>query len=147
MRIADALARTRRLFIDTAPVIYHVERHPRYWDLTTGFFRALRDGIVQGVTSPITLAECLVHPYHSGDTALADRFRRAISGDRGIEYRGIDAVVERAAQMRARYNLALTDAFQIAAALAAGCDAILTNDLGMRRVTELTVLVLDNLEP
>ena len=87
-----------------------------------------------------------MHPYRSGDTVVADRFRRAIAGDPRIEYRGVDAVVELAAEARARYNLALTDAFQVAVALGAGCDAILTNDLGMRRVTELTVLVLDDLE-
>jgi hypothetical protein len=31
-------------------------------------------------------------------------------------------------------------------ALAAGCGALLINDLGLKRVTELTILVLDELE-
>jgi len=43
-------------------------------------------------------------------------------------------------------QLGYTDAFQIAAALAAGCDAFLTNDNTLKRVSELTILVLDELE-
>ena len=50
-----------------------------------------------------------------------------------------------AAQIRARYNLQLPDAFQIAVALAANCQAFLTNDVILKRVTELQVLVLDEL--
>jgi len=34
----------------------------------------------------------------------------------------------------------------IAGALSAGCEAFLTNDADLRRVTELRVLVLDELE-
>jgi len=42
--------------------------------------------------------------------------------------------------------LGYTDAFQIAVALAAGCDAFLTSDNTLKRVSELTILVLDELE-
>jgi predicted nucleic acid-binding protein len=50
-----------------------------------------------------------------------------------------------AAELRARYNLQLPDAFQVAIALAAGCEAFLTNDTMLSRVTELRVIVLDDL--
>jgi predicted nucleic acid-binding protein len=92
------------------------------------------------------LAECLVLPFKQSDIALAQQFRNVITQGRQTVYVGIDATTESAAELRARYNLSLTDAFQVAAALAAGCQAILTNDLGMKRVTELTILVLDELE-
>ncbi|HTG15538.1 MAG TPA: PIN domain-containing protein [Blastocatellia bacterium] len=51
-----------------------------------------------------------------------------------------------AADLRARYNLRTPDALRVATALAAGCDAFLTNDSDMQRVSELRVLVLDQLE-
>ncbi len=38
------------------------------------------------------------------------------------------------------------DALQVATALAAGCAALLTNDARLQRVTELRVLVLDEIE-
>jgi predicted nucleic acid-binding protein len=52
----------------------------------------------------------------------------------------------KSAEIRARYNLTLTDAFQVAAALNAGCEAFLTNDAGLKRVTELRIITLDELE-
>jgi predicted nucleic acid-binding protein len=42
--------------------------------------------------------------------------------------------------------LTLTDALQVAAALNAGCGTFLTNDVTLKRVTELRVLLLDELE-
>ena len=38
----------------------------------------------------------------------------------------------KAAEMRAKYNLKLPDAFQVAVALAAGCEAILTNTISKK---------------
>lgn len=38
------------------------------------------------------------------------------------------------------------DALQIAAAVESGCEAFLTNDLTIKRVQEISVLVLDELE-
>jgi predicted nucleic acid-binding protein len=51
-----------------------------------------------------------------------------------------------AADLRARYNLRTPDALQIATAITAGCNAFLTNDAALQRVSELRVLVLDQLE-
>lgn len=147
MKVADALAQVRFLFIDTAPIIYHVENVQPYRALTNIIFGAIRVGLPQAATSSITLAECLVECYRSGDMELADRFRRAITSGPNLLYVGVDTTVERAAELRARYNLALTDAFQVAAALATGCDAILTNDQDLKRVTEIKVVMLRDLEP
>lgn len=52
---------------------------------------------------------------------------------------------ELSAELRARYRLRTPDALQIAAALEAGCEAFLCNDANLRRITELRVLVLDDL--
>ena len=58
-----------------------------------------------------------------------------------------EVIARRAAQLRARYPLALDDAFQIVTAIIAQCDAFLTNDATLKRVTELNVIVLDEVEP
>lgn len=109
-------------------------------------FQEIRNGTFEAVTSSVTLDECLVHPYRQGNAALVQQFRNVITAGVNTHHVGVDAVAESAAELRARYNLSLTDAFQIAAALAAGCDVFLTNDVRLKHVTELTVLVLDDLE-
>ena len=57
-----------------------------------------------------------------------------------------EAIAARAAHLRAIYNLRTPDALQVAAALDANCDAFLTNDRGLKRVEELKILFLDDLE-
>jgi predicted nucleic acid-binding protein len=46
----------------------------------------------------------------------------------------------------APHNLRTPDALHVAAGIDARCDAFLTNDTGMKHVTEIAVLVLDELE-
>lgn len=57
------------------------------------------------------------------------------------------AIAERAAALRVRYRLRTPDALQVAAALAHGCEAFLTNDRDLARVTDLRMIILDDLDP
>ena len=79
-------------------------------------------------------------------TWYISRFRDVITAGVNRRYAGVDAVAERASALRAQYNLTLIDAFQIAVALGADCDAFLTNDKEPGRVSEIKVLVLAELE-
>lgn len=53
-----------------------------------------------------------------------------------------DIVAEKAAELRARHNLTLTDALQIAVAIQTGCDAFITNAMDLKRVSEIPVVVI-----
>ena len=57
-----------------------------------------------------------------------------------------EKVGKEAAQLRAQYNISLVDALQIAVALDAGCEGFLTNDNQLKRVQEIQILVLEELE-
>jgi predicted nucleic acid-binding protein len=147
MNIADAVQNVARLFLDTAPVIYYVEKNQRYLALVKVAFDRIDDGSLTAVTSPVTLTECLVAPYRLGLVQLQRDFFDLIVHGRNTVFVPIDHDRARyAAELRARYNLTLPDALQIATALRTGCEAFLTNDNGLKRVTELRVLVLDELE-
>lgn len=145
MKIADALAGVNGLFLDTTPVIYHVEGNLTYQPLTDLIFQRIQGGTPAAVTSSVTLAECLVYPYRHGDMMLAQKFHQVITTAAHTRYGGVNTVAEQAAEPRVRYNLTLTDAFQVAAALAANCEAFLTNDTTLKRVGELSILTLDEL--
>jgi hypothetical protein len=71
IKIAAALANVRELFLDTAPIIYHVEGNLAYQPLADQIFQAIQAGTLSAVTSSIALSKCLVHPYRRGDMALA----------------------------------------------------------------------------
>lgn len=144
MSLAQQINTARRLFTDTAPIIYFVEKHPRYFPLVRPIFERMDAGSLVGVASPITLAECLVHPYRMADADAVKMFSTLLI--RQMDFVPIEAAVaSQAAELRARYNLGLPDALQCAAAIRAGCDVFLTNDSALKRVTELEVIVLDEM--
>ena len=147
MNIGEALRGVTRLFLDTAPVIYYVEKNERYAALVQVVFDQVDAGALTAITSPVTLAECLVYPYRRELAQLQQDFLDLVVSGEGTDFMPIDEIIaQRAAQLRARYNLALDDAFQITTALVAQCDAVLTNDATLKRVAELKVIVLDELE-
>lgn len=147
MKLDDALAGVTALGFDTSPIIYFVEEHPQYDAVVTEIFQRIAHGTFAGITSVITLSEVLIQPLRRGDTRLQQEYRDLLVHAAHFRTLSIDTdIAERAADLRARYNLRTPDALQIAAALAVGCEAFLTNDNGLKRVTELRVLVLDELE-
>ena len=57
-----------------------------------------------------------------------------------------EVTADKAAELRARYNLTLTDAFQLAIAIHSECGAFLTNDADLNRVKEIPIVVLSDVE-
>ncbi|MBK9124135.1 MAG: PIN domain-containing protein [Chloroflexi bacterium] len=148
MKLPDALRGIRRLGFDTAPLIYFIEKHPVYFDRMLYIMRSVDKGLMTGVSATTTLAEVLVQPLKAGDKDLAQRYEAVFLDSNGFHLEPLTAATARlAAELRANYTLRTPDAIHIATAIAAGCDAFLTNDYGFKRVEGIKVLVLDELEP
>lgn len=147
MRISEALHGVSLLSVDTAPFIYFVERYPQYVDRMHAIFVPVSEGKLEIITSIVTLSEMLVKPLKIRDTGLRTAFKTLFLRTRNVRLVVVNlAIAERAADLRARHNLKTPDALQVATAIETGCDAFLTNDMGMKRVQEIRVLVLDELE-
>ena len=146
--INDALRSVSTIFLDTAPVIYFVEQNQTYFARAKLFFDRLDASQLTAVTSPITLAECLFYPYKQANTSLVQAFTQRLVTGINIQFVAATAsIADQSAQLRAHYNLGFPDAFQIATAIHTGCDAFLTNDHQLKRITELKIIVLDETEP
>ena len=146
MNVDEALGGIRLVGFDTPPFIYFVERHPTYVAVLHRVFQRMNAGLLDGITSVITLAEVLVHPKRTGDQQLEEVCKELLLRGQGLRVLAIDpAIADVAADLRARYTIRTPDALQIASALVAGCQVFLTNDADLRRVTELRVLTLDEL--
>ncbi len=147
MTVTEALKNVTSLFLDTAPVIYYVEQNPAYRQRVNSIFDRIDEGNFTAVASSITLAETLVIPCRQGQIQLQqDFYDLLVLGLHSAFVSPGPREAQQAADIRARYNLSLTDAFQIACALSTGCSALLTNDHQFRQVTELQVIVLDDLD-
>src|SRR5437879_1516939 len=88
-----------------------------------------------------TFAECLIMPVRLGLLQPQQDFADVLVQGANMTFVPLDAAIARnTAELRVKYNLGLADAFQLAAALASGCGALLTNDQGLKRVQELPIL-------
>lgn len=147
MKFAERLKSFRQVFLDTAPVIYFVEKNPDFSEKVQPVFSKLDEGTLVAVVSPITLAECLVLPYKIPNSEIAQLFTDLLVNNENVLFHPIDEVIaDQAANFRARYNITLTDAFQLAVSVQSGCDAFLTNDSDLKRIQEIPVLVLSAVE-
>jgi predicted nucleic acid-binding protein len=148
MKIEKAFDSVNRVFLDTAPVIYYVEQNPYYSAIANSIFEDLIEkGRLLAVASPVTLAECLVVPIRDELIHQQQAFLDFLTENSNISLEIIgENTGKEAAKFRAKYNLTLPDAFQVAVALQANCDALLTNDIVFKRVTELRIIVLGELE-
>ena len=147
MKLSAALVGIQRLCIETAPFIYFVERHPTYVDRMRAVFEVLDEGRFEGITSTVTLTEVLIKPIQAGDKTLEQAYRELLLSTRHIQVVALSIVIaEKAAVLRAGYNLRTPDAVQLATGIISGCQGFLTNDRKLLRVTEIPVLMLDDLE-
>lgn len=136
----------KRVFIDTAPIIYYLENSTLYSDSIKKFFAKCLEENIQIVTSAITVEEYLVFPYSSGKMEFADNFKKFIEY-MNIEVIDIDSnIAEQGAIIRGQYKqFKAMDVLQIAAAIVSGCDMFFTNDKQLRQEKELPCMTMDDL--
>lgn len=139
------LVKGKTVFLDTAPLIYFIEKNSRYHELMKPVISLIDAQDAQGVTSTITLLEVLVHPLRDGNKKLAGRYKEILLSSNGLlTYEVSHEISERAALLRAKYGLRTPDAIQLATALVAKADCFLTNDPALKKVKDVKVIVLDD---
>lgn len=124
----------------TAPLIYFIEGHSIYQSILARLFDFNDQGGFAFVTSTVTLLEVLVKPLRNGQTAIAKQYRDILTSAKGIEITDVTAAItEKAAFLRAKYNVRTPDAIQLAAAIELGADYFLTNDNRLKSISEISV--------
>lgn len=115
--------------IDTAPLIYYIEDHPQYATQLQPLFEAVENGQIRLVTSVMTLVEVLVHPIRRGDERLAHEYFDFLMSSEHVHTLPVTAGIARlAAELRAGGTLKTPDAIQLAVAIEAGAEVLVTND-------------------
>jgi predicted nucleic acid-binding protein len=131
----DAL-RGQTVGLDSAPLIYFIERDPSRATKLRPFFAAAQMQELRVVTSLVTLLEVLVHPLRRGREDLAREYRDILLRSASLSTAPLtEEIVEEAARQRAHYNVRTPDAIQLATAMRAGASWFLTNDASLPPVT------------
>ena len=139
------IPRGSRLYLDTAPIIYSVEEHDVYWPELQPIWKALGAGELQVVTSEISLLETLVHPIRYDNSELADSYNELLTGGEVYLVPITASVLRTAAEFRAHQNFKTPDAIHCATALLSGCEFLIANDTGFRRLKNIEVIILSDL--
>lgn len=143
--LTDALAEHTIIGLDTSPFIYLFERNHKYLPLVQTLFTHLKAPEAQGITSVVSLIETCVQPQRQGELELVRIYERALLNSQQVHTVPITtAIAKRAIPLRIQYGLRVPDALQVAAALDSNATLFVTNDQQIRRVTELSVLLLDD---
>ena len=134
----------KKVFIDTAPIIYYLQSSELYYDNMKAFWKEYNE--CDYVTSSITITEYLTYPYRQEDMKLVNSFY-AFMNDMDIQIKSIDErIADKAAQIRAEYKFFKTmDALQLATACIMDCDLFLTNDKQLRQFEEIKCITVDEL--
>lgn len=133
--------------IDTAPFIYYIEEHDLYLPLVEPIFQAIDNSNLNAVTSVITLLEVLVKPMREQRSDLAGQYRYLLLHSRNLTIaESTVEIADRAAQIRAKYNVRTPDAIQIATAITNKASVFLTND-SLPKIDDIEILKLDELLP
>jgi predicted nucleic acid-binding protein len=126
------------LLVDSAPIIYFLEGHPRHGPHFRPLFEAHATGRVRFAVTTTTVCEVLTGPFRSSDDATARRYRAVLDSWQRVD---LDAdIAESAARLRTSLRLKLADAVQAASALAINAAALVTHDRDFSRVKSLRVI-------
>lgn len=135
---AEALPPGALLLVDSAPIIYTLEAHPKFAGRYAALFARHAAGELSLAVTTITMAEVLTGPLGAGEEALAKRYRTVLESWQVVELTA--DIAETAARLRAKHKLKLPDAIQLASALTINADALITHDRDFAKVRGLLVV-------
>ena len=129
------------IYLDSAPVIYVVERRSQYAEYLDARLSNPDDTLV---ASGLTRLESRVKPIREGNWAVLQEFDAFFENtvDEIVPLTG--DVIDAATLIRARYGFGTPDAIHLGAAVASGCDVFLTNDNRLARFGEMSVEVVES---
>ena len=136
-----------KIFIDTSPYIYYLEKNPMYYDTVKKFFMDCYEDGNEFVTSMITVEEYSIIPYRDNNMELLRDFDKFMD-DMETEILEINREIAlKAAEIRAEYKgFKAMDALQLSSAVISGCDLFLTNDKQLKQFTEIECMTVEELK-
>ena len=135
------------VFLDTAPLIYFIEGNSQYQNVLLDLFNFNDNGGFLFITSSITLLEVLVKPIKANEFYIAEQYKNVLMKAPGIKILDVTASIsERAARLRAHYNLRTPDAIQCATSISAGADYFFTNDRQLKNIPLIRAVTVGELE-
>lgn len=133
------------VYLDTAPIIYSVEKHTDYWQLLTSLWQSLKSKEIEVFTSELTLLETLVQPVKQNNQTLISAYETLLTKtDINLLPISLD-ILRESANLRATVNLKTPDAIHASSAFSVNSTHFVTNDDGFKRLSNISVIILSEI--
>lgn len=133
------------VYLETSCLIYTVERNPDFYPLLVPLWAAAQSGRISLISSKLSILECLVGPYKTGNQRVLAGYE-AIFSVRDLNLIPIEEqILREAARLRSASRLKTPDAIHAATALTANAATFVTNDPHFKSVAGLSTQVLSQL--
>lgn len=132
--------------LDSSPLIYWIEKHPRYYPKLSRLFDEVVDLGIHLVTSMVTYIEVLTLPEKLGRRDIAAQYRLYLTQSARFTLAPLDLqVADEAIRYRSVLGVKTPDAIQLAMARVHRADWLLTNDALLKRCEDVRVVMVDEL--
>lgn len=134
-----------KVFVDTAPIIYLVEKNPYHFDSVSYM---LADYIIANkrlVTSVLTVSEVGIKPIKINKPETFEKFDRTMKSLFHVDPITWE-VANLSATLRAKYgSLKAADSLQLASSIHQRCEVFVTNDRKLKQIKEIPIQLLKDL--
>lgn len=133
--------------LDSSPLIYWIEQHPRYRDRLANLFDRVSQLGVHLVTSMVTYIEVLTLPERMGRSEIAAQYRLYLTQSARLTLAPLDLrVADEAIRYRATLGVTTPDAIQLGVARVHRANFLLTNDATLKRCEDVPVVMVEDLQ-
>lgn len=140
------MTKIKRVFIDTAPVIYHTQKDKNFFDQSKRIFDYLKDAQkCKFIFSDITLAEACVYPFKENNSDWIKNLAEFVE-EFAVEYIHTSTEIAiKSALIRAKFkSFHPFDSIQLATAVIGNCDLFFTNNKRLKKFDEINCVTLDD---
>ena len=135
-----------KLYLDTAPFIYFLEKSNLYFDQIRSFFIQCKEKNISLLTSALTVEEYCVYPLSQNNKQAVFDFEKFLSGMNISVIAADRSIALKAAELRAKYKgYKALDSIHLATAVINNCTAFITNDKQLKQSQEVPVFTMENL--
>ena len=130
---------------DTNVIAYYIEKNKEFGPTAKKILKNLSASKQTAFITFLSIAELLVKPIRVNNQPLIDYYN-SIENNLPVKTLFADKnAIEPIAMLKSKYNLKTPDALNLATAIANNCDAFITNDDGLKKVSEIKILLLKEL--
>jgi hypothetical protein len=140
------LEKSRVLFVDTGAVIRLLQMHPDYYPVVSSVLDHSYENNVTVLVSDVTLFELSRRAFVAGEGVLARQYREFFEHSRNVKACEVTGEIAVKAAEFAAKNLTTEESLRLATAFVCGADCILTDCAAMRDLTDVPVVLLDEVE-